>query len=187
MHYLIYSLLRKRITVFIIIEGTISLNDTGQHILYLLNTATQTEASDIRNIHNPTRFCLTIIVMLALHWWWKRRCGSRMENNSIKRFCVVQAVNALSGGRSCVIGQRHHTTSRHHCDKNVNKLWVGYNWNATNDWCEVLKIVHVEKVRYYRWSKIYCDVLWISIIHSEAIWIIEYKTIYYRLFFLSVR
>jgi len=52
---------------------------------------------------------------------------------------------------------------------------------------EVLKIIHMKKVRYYRSSKIDCDVLWISRILSEAIWIIEYEIIYYRLLFKSVR
>ena len=59
--------------------------------------------------------------------------------------------------------------------------------SATNDSCEVLKIIHMKKVRYYRSSKIDCDVLWISRILSEAIWIIEYEIIYYRLLFKSVR
>jgi hypothetical protein len=86
-----------------------------------------------------------------------------------------------------VIGQHRHTTSCHHCDRNVNRLWVQYNWNAMNDSCEVLEIVHTKRVRYYRWSKIDRDVLWISIIQSEAIWIIENKRLYYRLLFLSAR
>ena len=45
----------------------------------------------------------------------------------------------------------------------------------------------MKKVRYYRSSKIDCDVLWTSRILSEAIWIIEYEIIYYRLLFKSVR
>ena len=40
-----------------------------------------------------------------------------------------------------------------------------------NDSWEVVEIVHTKRVRYYRLSKIYRDVLWISIIQSEAIWI----------------
>ena len=35
--------------MFIVIVGTISLNDMGRHIVYLLNMTTQTDASDIRN------------------------------------------------------------------------------------------------------------------------------------------
>jgi hypothetical protein len=58
---------------------------------------------------------------------------------------------------------------------------------AMNDSCELLEIVHTKRVRYYRLSKIYRDVLWISIIQSEAIWIIENKRLYYRLLFLSAR
>ena len=68
----------------IVIEGTISLNDMGQHIVYLLDTTTQTDASDIRNIHNRTRFGLMIFVMLMLHRRWKTHCGSRMGINCIK-------------------------------------------------------------------------------------------------------
>ncbi len=79
----------------------------------------------------------------------------------------------LSGGRSGGISQRRHTTSLHHCDRNVNRLRVWYNMNATNYSCDVHKIVHWKKVRYYRWSKIHRDVLWISIIQSEAIQIME--------------
>ena len=45
----------------------------------------------------------------------------------------------------------------------------------------------MKKVRYYRSSKKDCDVLWISRILSEAIWIIEYEMIYYKLLFLSAR
>ena len=59
--------------------------------------------------------------------------------------------------------------------------------SATNGSCEVLKIIHMKKVRYYRSSKIDCDVLWISRIVSEAIWIIDFEIIYYRLLFKSVR
>jgi len=55
--------------------------------------------------------------------------------------------------------------------------------SATNGSCEVLKIIHKKKVRYYRSSKIDCDLLWISRILSEAIWIIEYEI----MLFLSVR
>jgi len=45
----------------------------------------------------------------------------------------------------------------------------------------------MKKVRYYGSSKIDCDVLWIFRILSEAIWIIEYEIMYYRLLFKSVR
>ena len=153
MHYLVHSLLWKWIAVFIVIEGAISLNDIGWHIAYLLNMTTQTDASEIRNIWNPTRFGNTRLVMLALHLRWKRQCGSKMRNNSVQRLSADSAVNALSRGRSGGISQRRHTTSLHHRDRNVNRLGVWYNMNATNDSCEVHKIVHWKKVRYYRWSK----------------------------------
>ena len=51
--------------MFIVIESIISLNNIGRHIIYLLNTVTQTDASDIRNIHNPTRFELMGAIRIA--------------------------------------------------------------------------------------------------------------------------
>jgi len=67
-----------------VMEGNISLNDMSQHIIYLLYTTTQTDVSDIRNIHNRTRFGLMIFAMLTLHRRWKTHCGSRMGINCIK-------------------------------------------------------------------------------------------------------
>ena len=58
----------------------------------------QMDVNEIRNIHNPTRFGHTRLVMLVLYWRWKRRCGSRMGNNSVQQYVVVLAVNELSGG-----------------------------------------------------------------------------------------
>ncbi len=46
-----------------------------------------------------------------------------------------------------------------------------------NDSREVVEIVHTKKVRYYRLFIIYCNVLWISIIQSEAILIKKYDTL----------
>ena len=109
--------------------------------------------------------------------------GTTVSNN----FVLFGQPMRLAEGGGCGISQRRHTTSRHHCDGNVNKLWVQYNWNATNDSREVVEIVHTKKVRYYRLFIIYRDVLWISIIQSEAIWIKKNKKPKNRLLFLSAR
>ncbi len=56
-----------------------------------------------------------------------------------------------------------------------------------NDSRKVVEIVHTKKVRYYRLVIINRDVLWISIIQGEVIWIKKNKKPKNRLFFLSAR
>ena len=56
-----------------------------------------------------------------------------------------------------------------------------------NDSREVVEIEQTKKGRYYRLFIIYCDVLWISTIQSEAIWMKKNNKPKNRLLFLSAR
>jgi hypothetical protein len=62
--------------MFVEIKCGITLNDIRGHLIHLMYASTQMDASVIRNIHNPTRFGLTTMVMLTLH---RRRKGGRLS------------------------------------------------------------------------------------------------------------
>jgi hypothetical protein len=76
-HYFVDSLLRQRSIVFVVILIAISVNNIGRHLIDLLDAATKTEASNIRNVDKTSRLGLTVIIMLALHGRRKRSSGTR--------------------------------------------------------------------------------------------------------------
>jgi hypothetical protein len=75
-HDLVDSLLRKWLIVFVVILITISINNIGCHLIYLLNSTTEKETSEIRN-SKTTRLGLAVAIVLALNWGRKRRCRCR--------------------------------------------------------------------------------------------------------------
>ena len=104
--------------MFIKIERTISINNTGRHIFDFLNTAPQTNASDIRNITNPMRFLLKRCIggrigTVAAEW------GTTVSG---KKVLLGQSMQLTEGGGCGISLRRRHTTSRHHCNGNVNIL-----------------------------------------------------------------
>ena len=84
-------------------KGSIPLNNVIGHLIYRLDVATQPDASEIGDVHNPTRFGLTTFIMLTLHGRSKWRCRSRFRGDWEQQFCDNWTFIPAKKGREVVV------------------------------------------------------------------------------------
>jgi hypothetical protein len=109
--------------------------------------STQTDAGEVRNIHNLRRFGLTTFIMIALHWRRKRCCCSGFKDVGEQQFCNNGTFIPLRGRRGGQISLHH--PSSFTIDVTLTQPKNEDNMDHTKISCEAIQIMHL-KERYSR-------------------------------------